>query len=514
VRAARALLKLGVDSPSVSLRVARVLATAGRPEEALQAYGVFLESGGSEALPPPDVLRRAELLLRVGRLREAAASAEALVEDPDTGVAVGALRLLAEVRRGEGRVAAARALEEELMERFPARPEAVQVARLRGDRERDGGRPLRAAEWYRRAAELAPELDGAGLARMRWGEALLAAGRPEEALEVYGSYLGLFPGGRRRLQAGFWAGRILLLLGRREEAAALLEDVVSRDPLSYYALRASELLDREPPIPLEGRLGGVAPPPGEEMAALDALLAAELPGAADWLAGVLAARLRPSAEGLLGLALELNRRGLTRQGVSLGWEVRAGGEPWSRELLEAVFPFPYRGLVEAEARERGLDLWLVAGLVRQESAFWTYARSRADARGLMQLLPSTARALARAGGPEAFRVDHLDLPEVNLHLGAAFLSDLLRRFRGADLAHVLAAYNAGPTRARRWLRLPEAEDPLLFVERIPFRETREYVKSVLRNRYLYAVLYGLPGDGSARPASPAGAPVPPTGGLP
>lgn len=190
------------------------------------------------------------------------------------------------------------------------------------------------------------------------------------------------------------------------------------------------------------------------------------------------------------LALELNERGLTREGINLGWDVRRLGGPWDRDLLSAIYPFPYREMVLQEAREQGLDPFLMAGLIRQESAFWQEARSSADARGLMQVLPATGRELARARGPRGFEPEgHLYRPEINLHLGMSFFSDLRRRF-GEDLPILLAAYNAGPTRARRWRAYPEAGDLARFVERIPFSETRGYVKNVLLNREIYAWLYG------------------------
>jgi soluble lytic murein transglycosylase len=161
-----------------------------------------------------------------------------------------------------------------------------------------------------------------------------------------------------------------------------------------------------------------------------------------------------------------------------------------RHLLSAIYPFPYQAIVEAEAAEREADPYLLAGLIRQESAFWVRALSRADARGLMQVLPATGRELARRGGPQGFRADdHLYEAEINIHLGTAFFADMRRRF-GEDLPIILSAYNAGPTRADRWKNYPEAEDMVRFVERIPFTETRGYVKNVLLNRAVYTWLYG------------------------
>ena len=107
----------------------------------------------------------------------------------------------------------------------------------------------------------------------------------------------------------------------------------------------------------------------------------------------------------------------------------------------------------------------------------------------MQVIPATGREVARSIGPRGFQDESLTTPEVNVHLGTRFLSDMLRRYQ-EDLPLVLSAYNAGPTRADRWKNFPEAEDPRRFVERIPFAETRGYVKNVTRNRAVYRRLYG------------------------
>jgi soluble lytic murein transglycosylase len=202
----------------------------------------------------------------------------------------------------------------------------------------------------------------------------------------------------------------------------------------------------------------------------------------------LKAAVRDSAELALGLARALNHSGRTIEGIRMGRELREQGEAWSRELLEVVYPFPYRALITSRAEELGLDPYLVAGLIRQESAFVPAIGSSAGAIGLMQIMPATGRQLARALGPRGYRTESLRTAEVNVHLGTRYLADLMERYDG-DLPIVLSAYNAGPTRANRWRRFPEAEDPHRFTERIPFGETRGYVKNVVRNRALYRWLY-------------------------
>ena len=145
------------------------------------------------------------------------------------------------------------------------------------------------------------------------------------------------------------------------------------------------------------------------------------------------------------------------------------------------------GFIEAEANGFGADPYLLAGLIRQESSFTPDAMSRAGAQGLMQLMPPTAAGLARQLGVD-WGQQLVVVPDANLHLGVAHLTALLRSYDD-QLAPAIAAYNAGGRPVSRWLRYPEASDAFLWVERIPYVETRGYVRTVLRNRELYRALY-------------------------
>ena len=121
--------------------------------------------------------------------------------------------------------------------------------------------------------------------------------------------------------------------------------------------------------------------------------------------------------------------------------------------------------------------------------------SRAGAIGMMQVMPATGQELARGVGIRPYSTARLAEAEVNVTLGMTFLSVMLERYDGLVL-DALVAYNAGPTRIRRWRGLPEYGDSHLFTERIPFRETREYVKVVQKNTLIYESLYGCGEDGS------------------
>ncbi|HMD69859.1 MAG TPA: lytic transglycosylase domain-containing protein [Bryobacteraceae bacterium] len=159
-----------------------------------------------------------------------------------------------------------------------------------------------------------------------------------------------------------------------------------------------------------------------------------------------------------------------------------------RRFWELLYPLPYRAEVFADARERDLDPYLVAGLIRQESEFNPAAVSSAKAYGLMQVLPVTGRRYARMAGVPGFSIAGLKQPAMNLKIGTFVLRQMLDA-SGGHVEHTLAAYNAGPMRMAEWLAWNSPQEPAEFVESIPFTETREYVQAVLRNADMYRRLY-------------------------
>jgi soluble lytic murein transglycosylase len=154
------------------------------------------------------------------------------------------------------------------------------------------------------------------------------------------------------------------------------------------------------------------------------------------------------------------------------------------------FPMPWRDAVLAAAREAGIDPAYVYGLIRQESRFVTVARSGAGASGLMQLMPATARWTARKIGLTDYSHGQLQDQTTNLLLGTSYLKLILGDFEGS-LPLAAAAYNAGPRRPRNWRNGPTLEGAI-WVENIPFNETRDYVQRVLANTTDYAAILGDP----------------------
>jgi soluble lytic murein transglycosylase len=146
------------------------------------------------------------------------------------------------------------------------------------------------------------------------------------------------------------------------------------------------------------------------------------------------------------------------------------------------YPIPHRDVLGAAARQWDLDEALVYSIIRQESRFVPEARSRAGAAGLMQLMPATARWVARQIPLQPFRREMLARPDVNIRMGSYYLRRVLDELGHPILA--AAAYNAGPGRARRW-RHEQALEGAIYAETIPFDETRDYVKKVFANAWFY-----------------------------
>ncbi|MGA7706205.1 MAG: lytic transglycosylase domain-containing protein, partial [Acidobacteriaceae bacterium] len=162
-----------------------------------------------------------------------------------------------------------------------------------------------------------------------------------------------------------------------------------------------------------------------------------------------------------------------------------------RPYWDLLFPQPYWPVLQSDAQKQGLDPFLVASLIRQESEFNPNVISYANAWGLMQLLPRVGSALAKQQRVRPYRTEFLLIPQVNLKLGTVYFRQLMNEFNGQP-EYALAAYNAGDDRVKAWLAngpygsLPE------FVESIPFTQTREYVEAIMRNREMYRRLYSAP----------------------
>jgi soluble lytic murein transglycosylase len=164
----------------------------------------------------------------------------------------------------------------------------------------------------------------------------------------------------------------------------------------------------------------------------------------------------------------------------------------TRELhdFELRFLAPYRELAHQAANDNQIDEAWVFGLMRQESRFINVARSSVGASGLMQIMPATARWIAQRLGIKRFQSSEMQDPARNIQFGAYYLKHIQTSLDGSPVL-ATAAYNAGPGRAQRW-RDSRPMEAAIYIESIPFAETRDYVKKVMSNAMYYAQRFGEP----------------------
>jgi soluble lytic murein transglycosylase-like protein len=181
--------------------------------------------------------------------------------------------------------------------------------------------------------------------------------------------------------------------------------------------------------------------------------------------------------------------------ADIGWTdlsvISAGKMPELKDDLTLRFPSPYTPTFAKESKATTIPIGFLYGIARQESAFGPTARSPVGALGLMQLMPATAAATARAMGEPAPGTTALFEPDVNVHIASRHLAELLERYDGNRVL-AAAAYNAGANRVDRWLRDRPARPADVWIESIPFAETRDYVQNVMAFSYIYGQRLGHP----------------------
>ena len=171
--------------------------------------------------------------------------------------------------------------------------------------------------------------------------------------------------------------------------------------------------------------------------------------------------------------------------------IKTGRQNINPSLIKALFPSPYISQIASMA-PRDIDPYIILSLIRQESAFNPSAKSRVGARGLMQLMPGTARRIIRRLPSRALRN-----PQTNLKVGIRYFIKLYQKYN-KNLIYTLAAYNAGENRVKRWRRQYFKDHSMLHViEAIPFKETNLYVKLILRNLFFYKLINGHRNDSEA-----------------
>ena len=508
-------------SPREQLERADQLAEAGDCEQAIQAARQLPVIQLSEDLAAWAARRLGFCAYRLRRYREAIASLEQFrhVQGADDRAAE-ALYILGLALQRDGRSGEGEAVLRQLASRKPEALWNGKALATLGLSYESRQQIERAIEAYRELATRFPTSNRADELSWRIGWLYYSQRLFGTAAQEFGRAAERFPQSMFASNALYWQAKALDSNGHSPQALPLYEQVARDYPYTYYGLRAQEVLRSKvslgyTPAPAfasanghpftAGRSQPLSTDPSLSDAArfhrvrADELLALRFLEDAREEIAHFARRLGEGVPERMVLAHMYLRADMPLQAIrtlnatlsSVAANERLSLPP---EFWTALFPQLYwQEVLEATHYVR-LDPWLVLGVIRQESAFNARTVSRSDARGLMQLLPSTGREVYQRIGMAAFRNDLLFDPRLNVRLGTQYLGRLADTHRG-NLILALAAYNAGPERVKRWLQELSTADWDEFIERLPFEETRLYVKSVLRNYGVYQRLYGLAPDG-------------------
>ena len=521
------------EPAALAYRELRILAPASSWADGAEDRLALLAAAGISVpqLSIAQRLERAERLLRGGVAATASNEAEALAHDTaDASIALRALRIASDAAQRLRRWELAARMTEMALKRAPAdkrfalqlehgrllarsgqkdkaiaafaavatggsEAEAAEAAYQRARLLQDMGRTADAAAAYRALAARYPTREVAGDALWELGWAAYVANKPKDAEQAWSRLTEISGGRGQRIKALYWTGRAREAVAGRGAAERFYQRATAEAPRSYYGMLAARRISpapavaTDPPVRLpDNPLDAVASDPGYARVDLlrriglvdyawEELEAVVLGSVGDTvrLYGLSSAYVKDER---YHLALRIMRR-------HFGALAAAGHGP--QAFWEMLYPFGWRAEVLRTAERVGLDPYLVAAVVREESSYYPRAVSRAGARGLMQLMPATAQPMAAVRGWAFHDGGLLDDPAANIQMGSAFLAGLVREFGDPRIA--LAAYNAGPGNARKWWKARKSDDIELWIEQIPFDETRNYVKKVTLSWEEYRRVY-------------------------
>ena len=352
--------------------------------------------------------------------------------------------------------------------------------------------------------------------RMGWIHYLM--GDYNKALHQFKENARSYPAGDFIESNLYWQAKSAEKLGEKDSARKIYAEIAADYPYTFSGIRAKEKLKQYPvPVKLNGGNGlnitSTALTDDDEGShdRLDRAFsqeekfhytrAVELTGLgffeyAKLEIFQLEKSVRKNLDGVMWLSGLYNQAQAYAESVRLlqlykNYRTRKGEKDLSEQFWKHFFPPAYFETIQVNSLTHAIDPWFVKGLIRQESLFDAQSLSRAGARGLMQIMPETGRRLYSAGeNGKPFDQELLFDPELNIQLGTKYLRQLHERF-GNNGTYLLISYNAGPHVLQKWLkRFEHIDDPDVFIESIPYPETRKYVKHVLRNHGIYKLLYG------------------------
>ena len=368
----------------------------------------------------------------------------------------------------------------------------------------------RAIDYYREIHERFPNGTKAAYAHWKCAWLIYRQNRKEQASKYFEEQIEFYPGTNEVPNAIYWRGRMAEENGEYGIARAYYQKLAERYRNYYYGVLARKRLATMPTAALinvallqhVSAAAAIDPealtttPPEDDLHYNRAKLL-ENAGMTDLAVRELQAG---SSSGPSWEMLEIARiyssggeyfRALQALKRAIAGYFAMDVNALPTEYWHGLFPRPYWDALRHYSDENGLDPYLVASLIRQESEFNPGAISHSNAYGLMQLLPKTGKGEAKAEGLHHFNTDLLLDPTTNIELGTHYFRQMVNHF-GGQIEYALAAYNAGADRVEDWRASGSYRDVEEFVESIPFTETREYVQAIVRNAEVYKRVYGTP----------------------
>jgi soluble lytic murein transglycosylase len=481
---------------------AQRLADAGEQSASVRLLEGVLGQGPEPAVRHRALARLAPMLSRLARSDEAIGRLDAALAEPPTAFHAALLYELGRLLLRSGQTGRGAVMFERLLAEHPDAPNVadvlLQLARARAELgQLDGAR-----EAFQGVIARYP--DSTAAASARWEVAWLEyrARRFRDSALAFRQLATTVASAR--LAGLYWAGRSLDQIGQKTAAAALYREVLSRGPHGYYGILAARRVPGKAPAPLAVPVKLTADPlallkPDTRYQRAQALSSIGFDGFAVLELEALGRDALTEGDRAWGLGVAFAEMGEAGRSLrylrrALGAAVEAGAPGLPSRLWQLYYPLGYGEHVRASARAVGMDAFMVAAVIREESSYDPRARSGVGAVGLMQLMPDTARTLAQEIGRPLSEIAALWDPPVNITLGSRYLAQLTARFKEPLLA--VAAYNAGPHRVQRWVAERPGVDLEEFVDQIPFDETRAFAKRVFTSWHHYRRLYG---DAAAPP---------------
>ena len=506
---------------------AQALFQLGRHKQALTQYEAFRKQYPQSKRLAECAFGMADAYFRLRNKKDGLNVLEKLAAQYQTAnpeIAARALYQIGVKHWGADENAQAQAYMQRIVKAYPQTSWSATARYVLGRIAQDGDAYPEAAKWYAAVYETQPRSEFAEEALWRAGWALYLAQQYAPAEKLFAQARAAFPNGDYVNDALYWQGRTCEKMPNRPAALKMYQQLAQSAPSTYYGILAQKrlrLLNVPAAVPAKqnGEIPAVAvvlqalqpmQPPARydeiarHVSKILEFQAIQLTGYAvkeiEWLAALDSeAGQTPGRPPLLTYLLSRLYAGIGKYLPAI--QCISELETALKQSAGQAFPFPweklkyplaYWELIRKYAQANNLDPFLVAAVIRQESAYDPAAVSSANAKGLMQLMTFTGKHMAQKLGWKKFDVAQLYAPEINIQLGTQYLTQLLEQYDN-NLYRTLAAYNAGPDSTKKWWPDKGANDQdaqEVIVENITYRATRLYIKQVLRSQHYYRVLYG------------------------